>query len=249
MKEMQNMKTINICILLTAINAFAFKDSQMRYVRYRNAVRDYEEVAKSLFAEKSLPYPPKEIYIRAFKLDKIVELWATDSEGKFVLVRDYSVCALSGGLGPKRKQGDYQIPEGFYYVDRFNPVSNFHLSLGINYPNESDKRLGVKGKLGGDIFIHGDCVTIGCLPLGDAAISELYVIAVEAKENGQRRIPVHIFPFNFDLHTTEAIGIKYKNKRFYSQLWPQLEAAFHKFNMTKTLPSVRVRPDGSYSIK
>jgi len=43
----------------------------------------------------------------------------------------------SGKLGPKRQQGDMQIPEGFYHISGFNPASNFYLSLRINYPNPS----------------------------------------------------------------------------------------------------------------
>lgn len=103
----------------------------------------------------------------------------------FRLIKDYQICSLSGELGPKRQQGDLQVPEGFYWIDRFNPASNFYLSLGINYPNQFDRILGKSGELGGDIFIHGGCVTIGCIPITDDKIKELYLIAVEAKSNGQ----------------------------------------------------------------
>src|SRR5690606_11025729 len=99
---------------------------------------------------------------------------------KFTLVKTYPVCSSSGLPGPKRKKGDRQTPEGFYHIDRFNPQSAFHLSLGINYPNSSDKILGHSDP-GGDIFIHGSCVTIGCVPLTDDLIKEVYVLAVEAK--------------------------------------------------------------------
>jgi murein L,D-transpeptidase YafK len=103
------------------------------------------------------------------------------SDQEFLHIKTYTVCATSGLIGPKRMQGDLQIPEGFYYIDRFNPYSNFYLSLGINYPNTSDRILGDKNNLGGDIFIHGDCVTIGCLPITDSEIKELYIFCVEAK--------------------------------------------------------------------
>ena len=73
---------------------------------------------------------------------------------------------------PQATQGDSQVPEGFYHMDRFNPLSNFHLSLGVSYPNQSDRILGASGRLGGDIFIHGDCVTIGCVPITDEGIRE-----------------------------------------------------------------------------
>jgi hypothetical protein len=102
---------------------------------------------------------------------------------------------MAGELGPKRKQGDNQTPEGFYAISYFNPRSDFHLSLHIDYPNRRDRAAGADGvKLGGDIFIHGGCLSEGCLAITDEGIRELYWLAVEARSVGQRRIPVHIFP-------------------------------------------------------
>ncbi|MFC7667854.1 murein L,D-transpeptidase family protein [Hymenobacter humi] len=86
------------------------------------------------------------------------------------------------------------MPEGFYQIDRFNPKSEYHLSLGLNYPNAADLALGEPDP-GGDIFIHGGEVTIGCLPITDIGIEEVYLIAVAARAAGQTLIPVHIFPF------------------------------------------------------
>ena len=104
--------------------------------------------------------------------------------------------------GPKRREGDLQIPEGFYYIDRFNPKSNFYLSLGINYPNQSDRVLGKRGNLGGDIHSYTAAgVTIGCVPITDEYIKEVYWLAVQAKSNGHAKIPVHIFPTELDDQT------------------------------------------------
>ena len=94
------------------------------------------------------------IYLRAFKDEKKIELWAKNfTDSKYKLIKVYKICRTSGDLGPKREQGDRQIPEGFYHINRFNPYSNFLLSLGLNYPNKSDRILGEKGNLGNDIFI------------------------------------------------------------------------------------------------
>jgi murein L,D-transpeptidase YafK len=103
-----------------------------------------------------------------------------------------------GSLGPKRIQGDYQVPEGFYYVNEFNPNSNYHLALGLNYPNASDKILSDSVQPGGDIYIHGSCVTTGCIPIKDDQIEELYVLTTFARNLGQDFIPVHIFPVRFN---------------------------------------------------
>lgn len=83
------------------------------------------------------------------------------------------MCMQSGTLGPKRMEGDYQMPEGFYYINEFKPYSNFHLALGINYPNASDKVLSDARRPGGDIYIHGGCVSTGCIAISDQPIEEL----------------------------------------------------------------------------
>lgn len=173
----------------------SFKTEQLRHARVRKAYQEKEALLRDLFRERNLVYPPKRIFIRIFKSELDLEVWTLcERDSTFHLVNNYPVCGLSGSLGPKRRQGDLQVPEGFYHIDRFNPVSNFHLSLGINYPNESDVILGESANLGGDIFIHGGCATIGCIPMTDEWIKEIYVLAVEARNNGQPRVPVHIFP-------------------------------------------------------
>ena len=104
---------------------------------------------RTLFEKQGYEYPPQNIYLRIFKDEQILEVWTKrDVDKTYKKVCDYEFCATSGKLGPKRQEGDLQIPEGFYYIDRFNPNSNFFLSLGINYPNKSDKILGVKRQFG-----------------------------------------------------------------------------------------------------
>jgi len=135
------------------------------------------------------------IFIRGFKSEKKLELWVSSKTNPVYQLYDvYPICASSGQPGPKRREGDGQVPEGFYSISVFNPYSNYYISLGINYPNQSDRILGDKNALGGAIMIHGNCVTIGCIPLTDDKIKEVYVLAVEAKNSGQLEIPVHLFP-------------------------------------------------------
>jgi murein L,D-transpeptidase YafK len=164
------------------------------------------------------------------------------------LLKEYPVCATSGRLGPKRQQGDGQIPEGFYFINGFNPVSNFHLSLRINYPNESDRILGVRGHLGGDIFIHGDCVTIGCVPITDDGIKEVYLIAVEARSAGQTRIPVHIFPARLDDEGLGKLERDCADQPNLPEFWRNLKDGFDSFEKHHKLPRMRVTRDGKYRI-
>jgi murein L,D-transpeptidase YafK len=150
--------------------------------------------------------------------------------------------------GPKRKQGDYQIPEGFYHIDRYNPYSVFYLSLGINYPNKSDRILGKKGSLGGDIFIHGDCVSIGCIPITTPKIKELYVMCVEAKNNGQKKIPVTIFPAKLTERNYKFLTERYSEDTDKLNLWKALKDGYQYFEKEKKLPGVTFLNNGRYKV-
>src|SRR5262249_44828183 len=107
---------------------------------------------------------PRALLLRVFKAEQVLEGWAAPApDGPFTHVGDHAVTASSGGPGPKARRLDGQVPEGLYRVTRWNPWSNFHLSLGLDYPNTADRARnpGVPpGALGGDIFIHGNRVTI-----------------------------------------------------------------------------------------
>jgi len=174
-----------------------FVDEQLRYKRVRTAKAEKDDFLKREFEKCGLIYPPQNIFIKIFKAEEILELYVKEA-GSYQLFKTYPFCYASGTLGPKRKEGDLQVPEGIYFIDRFNPASNYYLSLGINYPNDEDKKLSDPKKPGGDIFIHGNCVSIGCVAITDDLIKEIYWLAVQAKAAGQKKIPVHIFPFDLN---------------------------------------------------
>ncbi len=222
-----------------------FRTEQNKYIRVRNAYREKEASLKHSLLQAGLPYPPKEIFIRIFKTEMILELWIRcHNSDTFQIFKEYKICASSGEIGPKRKQGDEQVPEGFYFIDGFNPNSNFHLSLKINYPNESDRIIGVKGSLGGNICIHGNCVTIGCIPITDDCIKEVYLLAVEARTSGQKRIPVYIFPARFK-DGIQILQNNSRNKRLID-FWLNLKTGYDYFEKHKALPKINVKKDGTY---
>jgi murein L,D-transpeptidase YafK len=230
---------ILLFFLMCSFQSDSFKDLQKKYARVRKAYNDKEANMIALLKNKKIDQSKMEIYIRAFKSEKELELWGKNtSDQEFLHIKTYTVCATSGLIGPKRMQGDLQIPEGFYYIDRFNPYSNFYLSLGINYPNTSDRILGDKNNLGGDIFIHGDCVTIGCLPITDSEIKELYIFCVEAKNNGQLKIPLTIYPTKLSDAEFEKLIIKYKTDADKIGLWSDLKQSYDLFNSSKKKPEV-----------
>lgn len=125
---------------------------------------------------------PEQILIAAFKEEQILEVYAVKDRG-FKLIKKYPFTAFSGVVGPKLKEGDRQIPEGVYKIEYLNPNSSYHLSVKVSYPNAFDiekSELPTVEAMGGDIFIHGKAVTIGCIPLGDAAIEEVYLLTEKA---------------------------------------------------------------------
>jgi len=225
-----------------------FKQKQLQQERVKKAYHlKYKSVQENL-KKHGLAAKGYSLYIRVFKHDGIVELWGKDNNSStYKLFREYNICMSSGDLGPKRKQGDYQVPEGYYHIDRFNPNSNFHLSLGINYPNTSDKILGNRNKLGGDIFIHGDCVTIGCVPLTDNEIKSLYVYCIEAINNGQSHIPVTVFPAKMEGDNIVFLNDTSQNKDT-KNLWVDLQKGYTYFNTHKKLPHISFLENGRHRI-
>lgn len=217
--------------------------------RVAAAQRDVGKQVDALLSRNGLALGNFELYLRAFKMEDELEVWARKRGAeKFELIHTYRVCAKSGALGPKRVQGDRQVPEGFYHIDRFNPKSKYHLSLGVNYPNKSDRILGVKDNLGGDIFIHGDCVTIGCLPITDDKIKELYLLCLNAKNSGQERIPVTIFPMNMSETKWQFLQQDFHTKPEYLRLWRDLKTAYDLFEQNRTLPTISFLEDGYHQV-
>ena len=145
------------------------------------------------FKGAGVVYPPRRLTLLAFKQERRLEVWAGVAP-RAVFIRDYAVLAASGGPGPKLVQGDGQVPEGIYRVLWLNPNSRFHLSMKLDYPNAFDRRMARsdgRTQLGGDIFIHGNAVSIGCLAMGDEAIEELFVLVADT---GLENVRVVIAP-------------------------------------------------------
>lgn len=162
------------------------------------STRVFERVAPTLRAElakRDLQFGSP-IFIRIFKLSGELELWV-EAGDRFELFRTYRTCYFSGKLGPKLKEGDLQVPEGFYYVSpgSMNPWSSYHLSFNVGYPNRYDR---LHGRTGSLIMVHGNCVSIGCVAMGDEQIEEIYTLATGAFQGGQPFFRVHIFPFRMD---------------------------------------------------
>lgn len=220
-----------LCLLAMTTTAMAqsgFKASQLKFERVKEA---YDQKWPTLQQDllKAGFEGDFKLKIMAYKAEGKLELWLrTKANRDYKLFRTYDFCAHSGTLGPKVIEGDGQTPEGFYKINVFNPMSSFHLSLGVDYPNATDlARTGKDRKPGGDIYIHGNCVTVGCIPLTDEKIKEVYVLAVEARNAGQQDIPVTIMPFRMTKANLDKYLQTYPNQKTF---WEGLYSTYTKQN-------------------
>jgi murein L,D-transpeptidase YafK len=174
------------------------------------------------------------VLIRTYKKEAEFEIWKQKSDGQYALLKTFPMCRWSGQLGPKTHEGDRQVPEGFYTIgpNQMNPNSNYYLSFNVGYPNAYDKAW---DRTGGNIMVHGVCSSAGCYSMTDAQIAEIYAIAREAFNGGQREIQMQSYPFKM---TAENLA-KYRldpNIDF----WMQLKNGADHFEATKTEPAVLV---------
>lgn len=229
-----------------------FLELQMKHPKVQSANSEKYNIIKNKFESKGLTFPMKDIFWRAFKHYKTLELWAycADSQS-YILVETYKICETVGDFGPKRQEGDFQIPEGFYYLDIFNPDSKYFLSMHVNYPNESDRILGVQGKLGGDIYVHGGCETVGCLPMTDEVMKEIYIVNVHSRASGLLRIPIHIFPMRLTVNNLNKLKQDFfKGNTKMINFWNNLKIGYDYFETKKNLPNITVDPvSGKYLLE
>ena len=226
-----------------------FREKQLAYTRVREAYAEKEKIVNKTLAGKSISSDSLRIYLRVFKTEKKVELWAKNfSDPEFVQIKDFPICEISGNIGPKRRSGDLQVPEGFYRISDLNPFSKYYLSMQINYPNASDSIRGVKGHLGNLIFIHGACESSGCIAITDDKIKELYVYCIEAYNSGQENIEMTIFPARLENKTYSGLTTAYSKDKDKIRLWADLKKSYDLFNLKKIPPTVKFLPDGMHEV-
>ena len=172
------------------------------------------------FEKASVNWPARRVTLIGLKAERQLEVWAEDRHGVMRRVRTYPILGASGTSGPKLREGDCQVPEGFYRIESLNPNSAYHLSLRVNYPNTFDRFRGKEDgreQLGGDIMIHGKAASIGCLAMGDEAAEDLFIIAALA-----RPTDVEVILLPCDLRT-QARPISDKVPRWVPQLYQSLK--------------------------
>ncbi len=236
------------CFLLfsTLIQAQpVFLKQQLKYAKVKQSYNEkWEAISKNLKA-KGIDSANYKVLIRIFKEEKILEVWLkSKNAANYVHYGNYAICRSSGNLGPKRKEGDMQVPEGFYKVNFFNAFSDYYLGMQINYPNQSDLMLG-KRPYGGQIMIHGNCVTIGCIPITDDKIKEVYLICLFSKGAGNE-VAVDDYPFKLDSKKLEEAKKNYD--KTVIDFWMNLKTIYDYFEQKHLLPVIGVDKAGFYKI-
>lgn len=181
--------------------------------RVRRAWKEKRAVVVQLMKAAGLHWPPRRVLLRAYKKEKELEVWAaSERRGRLVPVARYAICADSGGLGPKKAEGDGQVPEGFYKTTIFMPKTAYWMGMHIDYPNGRDRQL---KRTGSAIMIHGSCASIGCLAMTDERIQEIWLFTRGLRP--RRAVPVHIYPAR-DMKALIAKTKDAKLKAFWQNL-------------------------------
>jgi murein L,D-transpeptidase YafK len=226
------------------------REVNMNYTRVREAYHAKEKVVVKNLSVHSISRDSLRIYLRAFKTEKVIELWAKNtSDSVYFPIKEFPICDLSGNVGPKRRYRDLQVPEGFYHISDLNPYSKYYLSMKINYPNASDSVRGVSGHLGNLIFIHGSCISSGCLAITDDRIKELFVYCVEAYNSGQEKIGITIYPSRLEDAAYSNLISRYGKDKDKTSLWGDLKKSYDMFSQKRTPPEVRFLPDGTHEVR
>ena len=184
--------------------------------------------------EKLDTTPSSPTVIRTYKKEAELEIWKMKSNGEYALLKTYPMCRWSGQLGPKKREGDMQVPEGFYSIapGQMNPNSHYYLAFNVGYPNAYDRAY---GRTGGNVMVHGVCSSAGCFSMTDEQVADIYAIARDSFRGGQREIQLQSYPF----HMTAENMAKFRldpNIDF----WKNLKNGSDHFEVTKNEPSVLV---------
>ena len=174
------------------------------------------------------------ILARIFKEEAEMEIWKQNRDGQFVLLKTYPICRWSGDLGPKKKEGDRQAPEGFYTITpgQMNPNSNYYLAFNTGFPNAYDRAMGYTGS---ELMVHGDCSSRGCYAMTDEQIQEIYALARESFFGGQKAFQLQAYPFRM----TALNMAKHRNNPNFA-FWKMLKEGYDHFNATHQEPKVAV---------
>ena len=178
--------------------------------------------------------PSAPVLLRSYKKESVLEVWKQTRAGRYALLKTFPICRWSGQLGPKRKTGDRQTPEGFYAVaqKQLNPNSHYYLSFDVGFPNAYDRAQGASGAY---LMVHGTCSSAGCYAMTDAQVGEIYALVRDALAAGQPAFQFQAYPFRM---TADNLA-KHRSDANYD-FWRQLKEGSDRFEATGEEPVVSV---------
>lgn len=221
---------------------------KMEFPRVQQASENTQAYLEELVESEGLNLPLQHLFIRAYKAEKKLEVWGGNEE-ELRFLKTYPIIRIPGKLGPKIKQGDRQVPEGWYKIDSINPKSSFHLSLRLNYPNKADSIRSRKEKdPGGDIFIHGGAYSVGCMPIQDEPMEEVFWLIVQSLfEFPENDVRILVLPF--DLSDESKTFLYSQQHSEEVDFWMELKIVNDYFEKNKRVPTVFIDDEGSYRIR
>ena len=240
-------KAVLTALLFASVIESFGKSPPARPDRVALSRKFYEPTIKAAVENAGLQYPPNELFLRVFKFENALEVWArNDPDSPMALVVEFPLVDVRA-RGPKRAEGDRLTPEGCYRIVDFNPESAGYLSLRLNYPNLSDRIRGDHKKPGKDIFIHGGGYSTGCITVSFPEIAQLYLLALDTQ---RKPIQVHIFPHKLHL-TAEEVASKPMTDANPKLLafWTELRPIYDAFEESKTVPNVVITKEGRYVLE
>jgi murein L,D-transpeptidase YafK len=146
------------------------------------------------FQSSKAAYPPDHLYLICLKSEGVLLVFAKDADSKMKQIASYAIVSNSGVSGPKLKEGDLQIPEGFYKISRLDAMT--HLAMWVNYPNRIDRahaQTDRRTNIGSNIQIHGGVYSTGCIVITNDDMAELLVVA---NDIGYKNVDLMISPCN-----------------------------------------------------
>ncbi|ODT71002.1 MAG: hypothetical protein ABS75_09695 [Pelagibacterium sp. SCN 63-23] len=175
--------------------------------------------------------PSEGMVVRIFKEEAVLEVWKRTPSGTYKLFKTYEICAFSGDLGPKFKEGDRQSPEGFSTITPglMHPKSNYYLAFNTGFPNKFDR---AHGRTGSNLMVHGDCSSSGCYAMTDQGVAEIYALARETFRGGNPTFQLQSFPFRMT-----AANLARHASSPHLEFWKNIKTGYDYFELTKTPPA------------
>jgi murein L,D-transpeptidase YafK len=182
------------------------------------------------------------VLLRIIKETKQLELWKQNKDDSWSKIKSYEICTFSGELGPKKKQGDYQAPEGFYEITagQLNPFSSQYLALNTGFPNKYDRAHSYSGAA---LMIHGGCSSAGCYAITDPLMEEVYAAVRDAIKGGQKSVQLQIYPYEMG-YINMLLHRRNPNYKF----WHELKTGWDWFEKNQRPIPVDIK-DGKYYVK